>query len=341
MIKSQITLVIATFNSADRVELVRDSLLGQRDEFGMPWGARLKVMCVDGGSTDSTCERARAAGWTVLDNPAGDPVSAKVLGWETAESDVVCFLDHDEVFLKADSLAKRMRILSSDPKLVAVFSSGYCIQGMKSADAYLSEYGDAFSCFAYRSRNNCATPRRLGRLQAEKRLVDAKIYPTPRVADRVLLEVAAQGVLVSKGRLARALGHGSPTAETLLQGAGLTNLVDSARVALANDDPVGHYPRASWSSIRAKSRWRLHNNLRSTGAAGASFRNREGRSITGWRSFCFVIHTVTLVPLLFRAMKISLRSRKNYFLGHTYLSLMILLDAIIAIVVQKQRRYGE
>jgi len=335
-----ISVIIATYNSADRIEMLKQSLSSQLDERGEPWGDRLEVLCVDGGSTDSTRELAAKAQWTVLNNPAGDPANAKVIGWESATSDFVVFLDHDEILLRTDSLARKLAVINSCPAVVAVFSSGYCISSLDAPDAYLSEFGDAFSCFSYRSRNSSSTGRRLGRIRAEVNLPDAEIYVTPRPGSRVLLEIAVQGVLVSKARLARSLGEVTPTGQVFLRGAGLTNLAGWARVGLLKDDPVGHDPRASWSSIRAKGEWRLHNNLRITKSSGAAFRMREGTGSTARRAVLFVIYVLTVLPLVSKALVISLQSRKNYFFGHIYLSLVLPIDALRVLVGRQQRRYG-
>lgn len=340
MTDPQVSVIVATYNSEDRITDLMASLASQHDEWGNPWGDRLQVLCVDGGSTDSTREVVLEAGWILLDNPAGDPVSAKVIGWESASSDLVCFIDHDEVLLRSDSIARRKRDLALNPKVVAAFCSGYLIDNLNPADAYLSEFGDAFSCFAYKSRNNSAVPNRLGHMQFELDTGEAKIYATPKRGDRVLLEIAAQGVLVSRTRLASALGHKTPSRETFLRGVGLTDLADSSRFAIAKDDPVGHQPRASWSTIRAKGRWRLRNNLDSRMSSGASFRKREGNSVTARIVLRFAIHIVTLVPLLTRAVKLSVASRKNYFFGHIYLSLALCADAPTAFRRQEQTRYG-
>lgn len=335
-----ISVIIATYNSADRIEMLKQSLSSQLDECGEPWGDRLEVLCVDGGSTDSTRELAVEAQWEVLNNPAGDPVSAKVIGWEVAKSDLVCILDHDEVLANSDSLARKLLLLNSYSAVVAVFSSGYRINNLDAPDAYLSEFGDAFSCFAYQSRNSSSTRRRLGRMRAETKLPDAEIYDVPRPGGRVLLEIAAQGVLVSKARLARALGEVTSTGQVFLRGVGLNDLSNWARVGLLKDDPVGHAPRASWSSIRAKGAWRLHNNLRTTKSSAAAFRVREGTGWTARRTVLFLIYTFTVLPLIYKALVISLESRKNYFFGHIYLSLALPIDALRVLGGRQRRRYG-
>lgn len=335
-----ISVIIATYNSADRIEMLKQSLSSQLDEHGEPWGDRLGVLCVDGGSTDSTRELAAEAQWTVLDNPAGDPANAKVIGWEAATSDLIVFLDHDEVLLRTYSLARKRTLIESHPSVVAVFSSGYYINNLDAPDAYLSEFGDAFSCFAYRSRNSSSTQRRLGRMHAEARLPDAQIYDVPRPGSRVLLEIAAQGVLVSRARLARSLGEATSSGRVLLRGAGLTNLAEWARVALLEDDPVGHDPRASWSSIRAKATWRLHNNLRPNQSSGAAFHMREGRRPTFHLTVLFLAYLITIFPLVLKALMISFQSRKNYFFGHIYLSLALPIDALRVLGGRQRRRYG-
>ena len=335
-----ISVIIATYNSAERIHKLKETLDKQVDKYGQPWGDRLEVLCVDGGSTDATRELALEAQWSVLDNPAGDPVSAKVIGWEAAESDLVCLLDHDEVLVNVDSLARKLDALISYPTVVAVFSSGYSIEGLRSPDAYLSEFGDAFSSFAYRSRNNSSAMNRLGRVTPELTPHNLRIYNTPKPRNRILIEIAAQGVLISKARLSQSLGQARSTGQVLLRGAGLTFLAESAQFALLNNDPVGHDPRASWSLIRAKGRWRLHNNLCNTEISGGSFRSREGRQTAIRLGLLFLFHVISIVPLVIRAMILSIRSRKNYFFGHLFLSFALLFDALAVLLRTEQRRYG-
>lgn len=340
MTRPLISVVIATFNSADRIPGLHESLVNQVDALGDPWGNRLQVLCVDGGSTDSTRAVASEAQWTVLNNPAGDPVSAKIIGWEAAAADLIVFIDHDELLIRCDSLARKLALLESDDSVLAVFSSGYYIEEMCPADAYLSEFGDAFSCLIYKSRNNSSIRNRIGRIRAEVELDDADIYATPRPKSRILLEIAAQGTMVSKARLRESLNQQDRSGDLLLRGVGLTSLPHSARVAVLKDDPVAHDPRASWRSIRAKGRWRLHNNLRTTKSSGGAFRAREGGQSSVYFAVLYLIHVLALFPLLVRAILISVRSRKNYFLGHLYLSFALVLDAIKVVVGQDQRRYG-
>jgi len=334
------TIVIATYNSSIHLPHLRESLRKQRDESGARLLDQAEVLCVDGGSTDNSLELIEEYGWQAVVNSNGDPASAKRIGWERARNDLIFFLDHDERLLCPDSFARKLDVLSQDPRVIAVFSSGYSLDGLSNADSYLSEFGDAFSCFFYRTRNTSRNGARSRGLNVETELQRATIFATPSARSRVLLEITAQGTLTSKSRLHAALGKSGGDGESMIEGIGLTGLDPVWRVGILEDDPVQHLPNATWSTIRRKTRWRLHNNLQNTQASAASLAAREKKAVVTLSLMLFVLHTALLLPLILRAFRISLASRKNYFCGHIYLTVCVLLDSFPVLIGRNQHRYG-
>lgn len=114
---STVSVIISTYNRADRLPKAIDSLLRQTrvpDE----------IIVVDDGSTDNTPEVLAQYGPPVTkirqDNQG--PAAGRNTGLRAATGDLIAFLDSDDV-LTTGSIEKRALLLESDPSYGVVYSN--------------------------------------------------------------------------------------------------------------------------------------------------------------------------------------------------------------------------
>jgi len=107
----RIAVVIPTLDEAASVEAAIASARGSRSRGVDP---DLEVLVVDGGSRDSTAERARAAGARVL-SVAGGRARQQEAGWRASRGDAVLFL-HADTRLPA-GWAAAVRGALADPRV--------------------------------------------------------------------------------------------------------------------------------------------------------------------------------------------------------------------------------
>jgi glycosyltransferase involved in cell wall biosynthesis len=110
---ARISVVIPAFNAGNTLPRCLDSIAAQ----SVP---PLEVVLVDDGSTDSTAAIAIAAGVRVIRCPCNTgPAAARNLGVNTAEGDVILFLDSD-VVIPPDLVGRIRETLERQPEVAAV-----------------------------------------------------------------------------------------------------------------------------------------------------------------------------------------------------------------------------
>jgi len=98
-------VVIPVIDEAEALGALIADLHAQR-------GVRLQIVVADGGSIDTSRERASAAGATVIESPAGRGVQMNA-GAAVATSDWLCFLHADSRLTRTDQLAGAIRQLTA------------------------------------------------------------------------------------------------------------------------------------------------------------------------------------------------------------------------------------
>lgn len=112
-----VSVIVPCFNAGAYLDAALDSILGQT----IP---PVKVIVIDDGSTDDSAERAERRGPSVLcvRQPNCGIAVARNRGIDHAASDLIAFLDADDIW-PADSIARRLAVLDSDPDAVCVFGA--------------------------------------------------------------------------------------------------------------------------------------------------------------------------------------------------------------------------
>jgi glycosyltransferase involved in cell wall biosynthesis len=126
-----VTVVIPTYN---RLELLRQTLASV---FGQTQPAA-EVIVVDDGSDDGSGEYLRGEGITVVANPGGGwgPARGRDEGFKQVSTELVCFLDSDDLLLPA-ALEQLAGALGSEPE--ATFAFGRSLVAHRDADGWHPE----------------------------------------------------------------------------------------------------------------------------------------------------------------------------------------------------------
>lgn len=329
-----VSIVIASYNSA---RLLPETLKAV-DAQVPPRGAQgpVEVLVIDGGSNDGTIEIAEQFGARTIENPFGDPIHAKHIGFLAASSRCVCFLDHDEILLSPWSLARKVDLIHGDHGVRVVASSGYEIQEDPSAcNAYASEFGDPLSLFMYRTPNvsdrRPATFRR--RLRAAQ-IDDAWVGSELR-RPGLLLEVAAGGTVVDADFFLSRFPaiHDDPSLVPhlfylLLEKGG------GGGGAILENDPILHRTASSWNQVFTKVAWRIQNGIASTSTLGRS--GLSGRPADKHiPQALFLPYTLLIFPAAVDAVYLAVSRRRFGYLMHFPLSLYVTLGGAYALLKAK------
>jgi glycosyltransferase involved in cell wall biosynthesis len=112
---SQISVVIPAYNSAD---YLGEAIASVRAQTIQP----LEILVVDDGSADATRDIARQAGATVLKTVTNSgPATARNLGIQQAQGDLIAFLDADDVW-EPEQLQTCAGLLDAYPESAVAFS---------------------------------------------------------------------------------------------------------------------------------------------------------------------------------------------------------------------------
>lgn len=110
------TVIVATFNSASNAPL-RECLASIRRQ---QTTAPVRLIVVDGGSTDSTLDLARSSNAEVVNNPSISELGfwgGKNLALERVDSEFVTMVDADNVLIENDYLDQMTRPLVADSRI--------------------------------------------------------------------------------------------------------------------------------------------------------------------------------------------------------------------------------
>lgn len=333
-----VSVIIAAYNSerflSDLVESLRNQKLPEKE-----W---LEILIVDGGSQDNTVKVARELGCLVINNPEGNAIAAKSIGFMSAKSKYVCFLDHDEKLCNPESLFTKISVMNENPDVVAILTSGYLLEKAEPAsNSYGSEYGDPFSRFRYRFPNSYIRRtktfnRRFPGSQKEKfgytALIGSEKSPT-------LIELVAAGSFVN-------LEFFKHNFNEILQDSNsiphLYSLVANspfhtpALIMLMGSDPVEHETADSWKYIFHKIRWRVSNATSPKQGVGPS--GWSGRKIFEKTNYLkipnlmfselgFFFYVILVGPLLFDTLYLVLSRKKIGYLMHFILAWYVVVLA--------------
>jgi glycosyltransferase involved in cell wall biosynthesis len=329
---TNITVVIATYNSKSRLPILFENISNQILDNG---NDVVQILVVDGGSSDATVETAKLLGAEVIMNPKGDAINAKYLGYLNAKSDVICFLDHDETFGSKMALKRRIEIFQNHSSIVGVCSSGYNVAALKGINSYVSEFGETYSLFKYRFPNNSRIrPDMIQKVfnVAEDR--NDAIFILPKSAKRnILLELVACGGVIHRGRINERYEGLIQKPSNMVLIYNELSIIDNSDLNLAflKNDDIFHESVESIYQVLNKVRWRIQNNASvydELGESGKSGRKKFEKSEFWKNDFFFALYVMLVFPIVADSIQMAIRRRNLSYLWNIWIGLYILYFVI-------------
>jgi glycosyltransferase involved in cell wall biosynthesis len=340
------TVVIATYNSSRFLDRISENL---KDQVAPSDSHVLEVLIVDGGSTDDTVSKAKDFGFTVLNNPDGDPISAKFIGLNHASAQLMCILDHDEFLIRTDSLLRKYEFFQQVKNLRAVVSAGYQLDADSSSNMYASEYGDPVSMMIYRTPNNekykrTAFCQHLGLAEADDRRT---VFIAASERKPLLCEMAAGAGVIDVDFFRNHHPEMFRNKNIFPHAYYLLNSTDA--IGMINGDSVIHDSAENWQVVRAKIAWRLNNALNETDISESGFSGRSHSLIysPGRQKRKFLMYCLSIVGPLKDAIWLSVTRKRWGYLNHFFLTYFVLFKTIrikihrLAGAKVSNNRYGE
>ncbi len=316
-----ISVMIATYNSAWTIEKPLQALRNQ----DYPQD-RMDIMVIDGGSRDDTTTIAKKYGCRIIDNPKVDPVSAKYIGLHSAKGKYLLSLDHDEVLVNPESIKMRIEALEIKNECKVALCSGYrCPDGYRGLNSYVTEFGDPFSCFYYRSSIGYEYFQKTLEKWAtlEESNEGYEIYRFDKRTDIVLLELLSAAIIINLEYFKGIIDFDNCKDEIEHF---FYKMIENGQkdVIYTINDPLDHYSVDSIKSYLPKLKWRVVNNIHFENAARQGF---EGRSritkSSKIKKYLFIPYSLSLVVPFLDACYLAIsRKNKAYFL-HVYLCMYV------------------
>lgn len=266
-----ISIIIATFNSAQTLSSVLESIKNQT----FP-KSKMEVLIVDGGSTDETLKIAKKYHSKIIHNPRIEPVSAKLLGYASAKGDYVVFLDADEVIENPNSLSLKHSVFGREKRVKAVIGSGYKNPINTSfLTCYINDFGDPFSFFIYRLSKNSkyyysGLKQLFPVLKEDSAFV---IFDFSKKGKGLLLELGAANSMMDLKYLKKTFPFFTSDIFAHL----FQHLISKSKfIGMVKNDPVIHFSTSDLKNYLNKINWRIKNNIYHTSGIGISgFSGRE------------------------------------------------------------------
>lgn len=321
------TVVIATYNSSRFLDRISENLKAQIPPKEKHF---LEVLLVDGGSTDDTVPKAKEIGFTVLNNPDGDPISAKFIGLNHASAQLMCILDHDEFLVRTDSLLRKYEFFQQVKNLRAVVSAGYQFDADSSSNMYASEYGDPVSMMIYRTPNNEKYKRGAfcQHLQLAKTDDSRTVFIAASESKPLLCEMAAGAGVIDVDFFRKHHPEMFIKKNIFPHAYYLLNPTDT--IGMIHGDAVIHDSAESWRIVRAKIAWRLNNALNETEISESGFSGRSHSLIysPGRQKHKFLMYCLSIVGPLKDAIWLSVTRKRWGYLNHFFLTYFVLFKTI-------------
>lgn len=321
----RLTIAIATWNSADIIVETLESIKNQY----LPLHIEVSILVVDGGSSDRTYSVCKQAGARMLHNPKGDPVSAKILALAAATGTHIMYLDHDERLLAQSAIANVMKMFVENPDLKIVWQSGYDVDSIGcTANLFVSEFGDPYSKFVY--GNSAMADRRikdLNRSFSSRHITrNGVLFRANATRRPLLLEAAAAGTVAELTFLRR-----------LYETYGTTALISPLRymstemIGVASGSPIQHDSAPSWSSVRAKIRWRVANAINTDSHLHVAS-GRHGHLISErnlkFRNLLYALYCLTLLPVIVDYSVFAVRRKRVGLLWAIHLPIYVVAQIL-------------
>jgi glycosyltransferase involved in cell wall biosynthesis len=288
----------------------------------------IKILLVDGGSSDDTLKYGKSRGCQIIVNPRTEPVYAKYLGFLHCKTRYLVYLDHDEVYFDENCLTGQVRaILEAGVK--TVLSAGYINpEGEHPINDYINEFGDPFSCFIY---NLSKSPDRFISEMTKRYIVnDHRQWVEVDFGDTnqlPLIELLAMGTLIDVSFFKEQFPDFVSTPENLPHLFYML-MTKETKVAICKRHILVHYSSESVKGYLNKISWRIKNNIHHTeGVGAAGFLVREQlmssreKGYSRFKKFLFLPYALLILPCLIGTTKLLLTRRKYIYAIHLPLSI--------------------
>ncbi len=317
-----VSIIIATFNSSHTLPKVLEAINKQTYP-----KKNLEILIVDGGSTDDTIKIGKKFGCKIINNPRVEPVYAKYLGYKQASGRYIMYIDHDEVMTNMKSIANKINLLRTNPKVKAITGDGYITpNGYQAINRYINEFGDPFSFFYYHLSKN---PDYFLSSMKKKYVIikDTPLYSIFDLSSSSqipIIELVAGGGMIDGMFFKKTFPdltkqyHLVPHLLHLLR-------VNYPTIAITKNDPLLHFSSDRFQSYVQKIIWRVKNNIffsNAVGVAGFSGRAQFQSQISTFKKFLFLPYAFSILfPLIDTMYLMYTRKDMSYWI-HLPLSIM-------------------
>lgn len=113
----KISAIITTYNSAEYIRRIIDSILNQKKE-GIDFD--IEIIVIDDKSTDDTCKIIQEYKDVILiqnEKNSGGPNKGRNIGLKIATGDYICIVDHDDEWMP-NKIAEQLKYMSNDNLIV-------------------------------------------------------------------------------------------------------------------------------------------------------------------------------------------------------------------------------
>lgn len=346
----EITVAIATFNSANRLDTLNQCIEEQRD---FDPSLDIRVVIFDGGSSDETRSIAKAIGFEVVENARGDAISAKFLALSTLNTKYLVFLDHDEYLINPGSISRRIGKMNEDSCIKAILSEGYSVKkDDHTSNTYASEYGDPLSAFVYRtsSLQKHRLTKFKKRLQVVYEDLDIAVMNANVGSPPLLCELVACGTVIDRQYFIDTFPEIANSADLVPHLYYFMAAENTGKkIGISKLDPVGHSTSTSWRQILHKIRWRISNrfafddpitNAGHKGRARLINSSHLDNNLLGnpsLRTIMFVPYTLLVLPVLIDSTLMALSRKRVGYMMHFPLSFFVVFLSFAYKVKQLMR----
>lgn len=315
----EVTVIIATYNSMHVLPRVLNAI----DNQSYP-KEKISIILVDGGSTDETIDYGYERGCSVISNPRTEPVYAKFLGFVESKTDLIVYLDHDEVYTSPYCLFDQVECMLIN-NVQTVISAGYVNpEGEHLINDYINEYGDPFSLFVYRVSKSPD----IFIADLSKHYVISNENSRSCVVDfgqdkaLPLIELLAMGTLINKKYFLDNFSDVVKKPENLPH-LFYVLLSQDTRIGVCKTHSLAHYSSESISKYLNKISWRIRNNIyhvKGVGASGFLMREnlmakRNGK-VGKYKKFLFIPYSLFILPALLDTLYLLIKRKKVVFFFH-------------------------
>lgn len=333
-----ISIVMPTYNASRKIEKSLQSIRNQNFD-----QSKVEILVVDAGSTDDTVEIANKYDAKILFNERKLPEIAKQIGFENSEGEWIIFIDADEMFLDMNSFKRRIDFLRKHKAVKNLVSTGMsCAQHEIGINRYSNYISDPFSNFVYRYNGYNrleSMNKRFKHKTYENGVIysfkNSNYYPLYDALGNMFNTRAARIIYEKQGKSANFIANV------------FNNMVSETKcTAMLKDDYVLHEPGMNEEKYKEKMIWRIKNNLFADEGVGFSGRTDVNMYLKK-RKYMYVIYSLLFVPVVYDAIKLSIKNKDWYFMKHIYWNefvffniLKYVLAKMLKIPVVADKSYG-